>query len=555
MEGKEITKRFDALWQLRKSLDEVLQDIQHYVVPYRGEFFMDLTSEHQQRFKRREIYDGTAPNAANLLASQMQGTMTSASHRWFGLRFRNDDLNHDTEAKQWLEECEERVWQALIDSDFFTEAAEVYLDLVSFGTSVIMMEEEGEGVVWSGLDFTALPMMDTYFEMDSRGRPTAIFRNIRYTTENILRRFPDIDEKELKLDKSATDVEARHKVIFAVYYREPDEIGADSGVGTGGLIPPEQRPVGYKYVLKSSGTVLEEGGYYQFPAMVVRWQKVAGSRWGYAPAMICISDVKQLNEVVAHTSEARAKAIDPPYVTTQRGVIGDLDLESGGLTLVTDMDQLAPLLPASDFSQAIEERLRLQQSIRQAFYLDWLDLKESPQMTATEVHARRENQRRLMGPVVGRIQSDFLEPLIINTFEILGRNNQLPPQPEVTVGSEMDIEYTGELARAQKAEVAMGIQSWLGAILEMGQMKPNVMDIPNWDQAIKDLGLQRGVPASLILTDDQIEELRQARAEQEKLRQQIEMQRAAGEAGEAIGRGADALGMRGTNGAEQAGSA
>ena len=54
--------------------------------------------------------------------------------------------------------------------------------------------------------------------------------------------------------------------------------------------------------------------------------------------MVCLSDIKQLNETVAMTSEARAKEIDPPMKTTQRGLIGDLDASAGGLTMVQDMD-------------------------------------------------------------------------------------------------------------------------------------------------------------------------------------------------------------------------
>lgn len=546
MKCEDITKRFDALQSQRKPLDATLQQVQHYVVPYRGEFYNDLTSEAQHDWRRQELFDSTAPTAANLLASSVQGTMTSASIRWFGLRFRDNSLNDNVTAKKWLEACEERVWQSLIDSDFFTEAAEVYLDLVSFGTSVIMMEEEGDGLLWRGFDFTALPVMDTYFEMDAQGRPTAVYRLIRYTTDALLNRFPDVDPKDLKLEqKNATDVEARHKVIFAVYFRDPDEIDDPDA---NGLILPEKRPVGFKYVLYNSSTNLEEGGYYHFPAMVVRWQKTAGSKWGYSPAMVCLSDIKQLNEVVEQTSEARAKAVDPPYVTTERGVIGDLDLASGGLTIVTDMDQLKPLENASDFVQADQERLRLTQGIRQTFYLDWLDLKESPAMTATEVHARRENQRRLMGPVVGRIQSDFLEPLIITAFETLGRAGMLPEQPEETVGKEMDIEYTGELARAQKADVAIGIEGWLTTITAVAEIKPNVLDIVNWDEAMKVLALQRGVPASLLVDEKEVEQIRMARAQQERIRQMVELQGQAGEAAQAVGAGAQALGM---NGAER----
>lgn len=543
MNGQQIVTRFGALESQRTNLDSALADIESYVVPYRGEFFGTTTSEQEISWRQPQLHDSTAPMAANLLASQMQGTMTSASVRWFGFRFRNQELNDNIEAKQWLEECEARCWEALIDSDFYTAAAEVFLDLASFGTSVIMGEEAGDGLLWKGFDFTTLPIQDTYFELDSTGNPTFVARRLRYTTDALVERFgADAVPESRKKDEEggAGDVEERHEVIFCVYNRD---IGQQDQPDDSGLILPKRRPVGYKYVHKASGKELEEGGYYEFPAMTVRWQKTAGSKWGYSPAMVCLSNIKQLNAVVANTAEARAKQVDPPYKTTERGVVGQLDLEPGGLTMVTEMDQLEELSGGGRPIEGDIERQRLQQSIRECFYLDWLDLKESPAMTATEVHARRENQRRLMGPVVGRIQSDFLEPLLELVFETLNRKGQLPEQPENTDREELDIEYVGELARAQKADVAMGLEAWLQRIVELAEIQPNVMDLPNWDSAMRNLAMLRGVQAQDLNTEADVEAMRESRAQQEEQRQEIETKQQIGEAGKAMGEAAASLGL------------
>ena len=48
--------------------------------------------------------------------------------------------------------------------------------------------------------------------------------------------------------------------------------------------------------------------------------------------------------------EAWAKAIDPPMKATELAVVGDLDNVPGGLTLVTNMDDLQPLYPATSFN-------------------------------------------------------------------------------------------------------------------------------------------------------------------------------------------------------------
>jgi hypothetical protein len=467
----------------------------------------------------------------------MHANLTSPATKWFGLRFRDDDLNEDQEAKEYLEECEKRVYLSLMDSDFNTEASEVYLDLVSYGTSVIM-EEPADDLVWKGIDFTALPMMDTYFEMGPDQLPYRTYRRIRYTQLELETRFPNLPPEYTKMDAEDADVDRKHEVIFCVYYRDNDDIGE---IPPSGPTPPDKRPVGYKYVLKRSKFELEEGGYYEYPAFVVRWQKVAGSRWGYSPAHMCLSDIKMLNETVAQTSEARAKVIDPAYMTTERGVIGDLDLEPGGLTLVTDMNQLAPLQNASRFDQADAEIHRLQTYIRSSFFIDRLEMKESPAMTATEVNVRYERMLRLMAPILGRLQNDFLDPLIVRTFKILARMGQLPEQPESVIGQEMDIEYTGPLPRAQHAEVALGIETTMAAMLGGAEVWPEGLDLLDVDQAYRTIAETRGVPAKVLKSADEVEAKRRARADEEEQMKQMAMMQAGGEAAQSAGAGIESL--------------
>jgi len=532
MESTTIVQRYRQLESQRKTLDSVLQEIDMYVTPYRGDFFNDLTSEHSVEWRRTQIYDSTAIVACNLLASQMHGNLTSPVTKWFHLRFRDDEMNREPEAKACLEDTGKRIWRLLQESDFNNTAAEMYKDICSFGTS-ILMEEQKNDIKWEGIDFTALPIMDSYFEMGPDGVPYRIYRRLRYTRLELQERFPDMPEELTLDDTEESSVDAKIEVVFCIFKR-------DEYKNTKGNAPPDQRPTGYKYVLLNSDATLEEGGYYKFPAMVVRWDKVAGAKWGSSPAMDLLSDIKQLNELVAQTSEARAKAIDPPYLTTERGVIGDLDLEAGGVTVVTDMDLLSPLIPASDFHQADLERERLQEAIRAGFFIDKLEFKDSPQMTATEVNMRYERMLRMMSPTLGRLQSDFLDPLIEITYSLLARQGQLMPLPTTLKDAEMDIEYIGPMPRAQKAEVAMGIEQWLMGIAQLGEVFPAMMDIPDTDQVARYLADLRGVPADCAKGDKEVEKLRAERAEQEQAAMEAEKIRAGGEAMEAAGKGAQA---------------
>ena len=95
MDGLEIRQRFDALWSLRKSVEQDWDLIEKFIAPIRGgKFFSDQSSEHEVDWRRgRDVFDSTAILAANTLASSVHGALTSPSARWFGMRFRDDDLN------------------------------------------------------------------------------------------------------------------------------------------------------------------------------------------------------------------------------------------------------------------------------------------------------------------------------------------------------------------------------------------------------------------------------------------------------------------------------
>ena len=559
MKAQDIRNRYDQLVSLRKTLDWTLDTIQKYVAPFKGEFFKPETSEHEVEWRRRQIFDSTAPNAANLLAAQIHGNLTSPSVRWFALRFRQEDLNDNTAAVKWLEECEDRLWQALIESDFNLEAAEIYQDLTSFGTGCIV-EEPVSQTEWKGLNFTAVPVRQCYFEPDAEGGVLRFYRLLQYTYLQMVDKFgidnipPELLTEDQKDDGG--DVDRKHDVIFCIYTRMDKK-----DVDVTGMLAPEQRPIGYKYILHDSAQEFKleeadrelgtEGGYYEMPAFMTRWQKVSGSRYGFSPAFVALSDILQLNEVVAQTSEARAKAIDPSIITTENGLISDLDLNSGGLTIVSSLDEIKVFeTEYARFDQADNEIERLQASIRATFFIDKLELKDSPAMTATEVQVRYEKMQRLLGPTLGRLQADFLDPLIRRTFMILIRAQQMPEMPESVADADLDIEYIGPLPRAQKSEQAQSIEMWVNGIAQLAEIYPEMMDIPDTDAVQKKLAELRGVPMSLLNDDEDIKAAREEKAARQKAVEEVAMAQEGGKAMQSMAEGqtaADEAGMGGGN--------
>ena len=69
------------------------------------------------------------------------------------------------------------------------------------------------------------------------------------------------------------------------------------------------------------------------------------------------------------------------------------------------------------------------------FHIDQLVVTENRNMTATEVLQRQEEKMRILGPVLGRLQSELLSPLITRVFNIMLRNQLFMAAPDILTRS------------------------------------------------------------------------------------------------------------------------
>lgn len=537
MNNEEICQRYEYLESERRgSIEQIWDLIERFVMPLRGEFYVTLNEEQEIDWHRREIYDSTAIFAAQGLAASLHGNLTSSAQRWFDLRFRESELNEDDAAMEWLEEATEVVYSALQEANFDIEISECYLDLVGFGTSILTEELDDQT---GKLSFAAVPVRESYFEEDHRKQVYRFFRHLQWTPGQIISKFGEENVPKAITDLMETPQGSvtRKEVIFVIYRRDLEE-----EPDTSKPLSPKNRPFGYKYVLKDTKETLgEEGGYYEMPAFVPRWRKTPGSRWGHSPATVALGDILTLNQVKEATLEAAAKSIDPANIAEESALLGDLNLDRGALTVVSNIDGIKPYESGSRFDVSNLEIQMLTDSVRKYFYQDQLELKESPAMTATEVNVRYELMQRLLGPTFGRLKSDLLDPLIKRAFKILFREGLLPELPEQLSGARMDIEYSGPLARSQRFDTAMAVQDFVANAAQMAEIFPEALDIIDIDGAMRQIATMRGVPAKALRGQDEIDETRAARAEQQQAMEQAQLGQEAGQAMQAMGAGAQSV--------------
>lgn len=516
--AKSLLARFTSLQAKRSNWESLWEELATYILPNKDEF----NGKSSPGTKRaNKIYDSTAVQAAQLLAASLQGTLTSSATEWFALRFRNEALNKDAAAKKWLEACGEQINQEFNQSNFNTEVGETYLDLVAFGTAPMLMDivTKADGS-FGGFNFRSLHLSTVVIDENAEGKVDTVFRKFTVSARVAKQMFgDDCGEKINKaLEK---DPDKQFDFIHCCF---PREIQGEFAM----IAPPKMRKYAAYYVAVQDKKIVRETGTYELPILSPRWAKVTGDVYGYGPGCVARADIRTLNAARNLAMTAWEKSIDPPLMTQRNGIFGTLDFSSSSLNFVSDVNQVAALPNGTNWNA---DQLMLQDvrsSVRRIFFADQLELQEGPQMTATEVQVRYELMQRLLGSTLGRLQSEFLTPLVERAFYAMFRAQVLPQPPEVIqqVGGDLDIEYVGALARSQRVEEVTSIQRLTESLLMMAQVNPEVLDTLNTDEASRTISDRLGVPAGLIRGEKEVAQVRQQRqqAEQQQMAQEQQAQ-------------------------------
>ena len=508
-----ITKQ-ESLKSYRTPWENLWQDCGEYVNPNRGDFSTIRYRADTARYDK--IYDTTAPLANENLASGLHGFLTSPSQRWFSLSTFDDEINEEYEVKQWLNKTTNILYDKVFnipDSNFNSQAHELYLDLGSFGTAVMMVQDNPG----SGISFRTFHLADCYIQENDSGFVDTLYRRYKRTGRQLMERFGDaVPEKIIKI--SQKDPYREFEVIHAV---EPSESYGEP------IKKPTQKAFKSCYVLLEEKTLLEEGGFDEFPYMVPRWSKVAGEIYGRSPSMTSLPDIKMVNAMMKTIIKAAQKITDPPLLVPDDGFILPVRTVPGGLNFYRSgtQDRIEPLETRGRPDIGFDLLNNRREHIKAAFHVDWMqmpDQKGSPNMTATEVVARQEEKMRLMGPMIGRLQVEFLGPLIDRVFRIMLRKKQIPEAPGILEGQEMKILYTSPLARAQKSGQLMTITRLFESMVPLFQAKPDLLDNMNTDETFRYFHHLLDAPAKILNTKEKVEEERQERQEQQEQMMQAE---------------------------------
>lgn len=517
-----MLRRFNELEGGRQTTEETWQQIADHMLGLRD--FQTIRTPGEDRMVT--IYDATARVSGLLLAGALHALLSSPATRWFRLAFEDPRLQDVPEFARWLSVAEDRLAAAMTrpEANFHAQMSEVYTELVFFGTAAVFVEDiPGQNRV----RFSTRPLQEMFIAEDASGSIDTVFRRFTWTARQAIERLGKLaPEKAFRSQEKSVGEEKCH-FLHAIFPNRDQTMGRMGRIGM-----PWQSVL----ISVDESRTISHGGFREMPVAVPRWQKEPWEVYGRGPGWTALPDTKMLNEMKRVTLKMGQRAVDPPLLVDHEGVLPtDLHLDPGGITPVNAVQSvlsppIQPLPNGSDFriTDALIGDTRRQ--VQDAFHHQLVQLIRDPNMTATQVLELSSQIQRHMAPILGRLQTELLEPIIERVFAIEARAGRLPAAPVGISESELRIDYISPIARSQKSSDAQAIVNFFTIAANLSQVDPGVLDIIDADAGMREIGQALGVPPSVLRTSDEVAQRRAAAAanaeEQAELQQALAMTKA-----------------------------
>jgi len=519
------------------------RELADFYLPQRYVYLQSPIERAKRTSRNQFILDGTGTMAARTLASGMMNGITSPSRPWIRLNIKGRREELPQAARVWLDEVTQRILLVMAETNFYNSLAIMYLDLAVFGSAACYIYEDFEDV----FRCYNSPLGEFYLGQSDRQTVNIVAREFSYKVRQVVEWFGEENCSEgvrEKWRKGGTqwndDVDLVH--LIEPNYDTPGRVAGNFEFRE--TYWEAKRP-------QVDGQVLARRGYRELPGIFPRWELTANDSYGTCPAMDALGDVIQLQQETKSKGQGLDKMISPP-------VIADIQLQHKptallprGITYVAGVNNVGVKpaytvqLPLNDLSMDIAQ---VQQRIKETFHNDLFRMISNLDTvrSATEIDARREEKLVLLGPVLERFENEALDPAIQRIYSIMERAGLIPEPPPEVAGAELEIQYVSVLTAAQTAVATIPIERWVGFIGNMAAVRPDVLNIPDWEETIRYYGTQLGVPAKLAVPRDQSEAASAQQAQQQQLAQSAATGGTLADAGKTlsetnVGGGANAL--------------
>lgn len=494
------------------------REVAERVRPTQNMFDQPIRAEGDKRNER--MFDSTAPLALQKWTAAVASMAFPANQKYHKLTTEDPDLAENVAVKRYLERVNDVLFRVRYAprANFQAQSSEMLADVGSFGTGILFIDD----AVGLGIRYKSIPLSESYICEDAHGVVDRLHRKFQLTAQQAVSLFGSGNLSEGV--RRAAEKTPLSKFWFVHAVGKNDEYSPSKR-----LHPTRGKQFYSCYIEYETRSTIEESGFRTFPFAVPRYETAPNETYGRGPAMMVLPTIKMLNEMKKTIIRAAQNVVAPPLMLMNDASLSAFNMRPNALNYGYLDSQGRPMAVPLETRARVDIGIDLMQQEREiindAFLVTLFRiLVEEPQITATEAMLRAQEKGQLIGPTIGRVQSEALGPMIMREIDILAMNGALPEMPDELrqAGGEFKIEYQSPLNQAQRAGEGVAIMNTLTGLAPLAQIDPGIMLAFDIEGAARMVAEINGMPAALIRSQEEVTALKDAQAEQAQAQQLLE---------------------------------
>lgn len=518
-DARKFIARLNQLKSARAQHESHWAECYKYGAPERQQSFSsDSDVKGQRETERADLYDSTAADALQVLVSSIMTGVTPANAIWFKAQPDGiDDLSVLTEGERWLEDAAQFMWRNIHAANFDSESYETVTDIVTAGWGILYTDidrEAGGGYVFESWHIGNCFIGSTRAD----GRIDTIYREHEMTVETMINTYGENNCHHSVLEKAQNSPDEKMKLLYVIQPRKQ--------VGAGQI--NKAMPFASYHIDINNNHILRESGYHEFPCSVPRLRRLPNSVYGNGQMTIALPDAKTANELMKNTVRSADLQLGGMWIAEDDGVLNPHTVRIGPrkVIIANSVDSMKRLDDGTNFQIPEYLLTQLQGGIRRKLMADQLPTIGTQQMTATEIHTRVELIRQMLGPMYGRLQTEYLQSILDRCFGLAIRSGALGQPPEELWGRNLSFKFVSPLARSQRMEEVTATEQYVISLSQIAAVDQTILDNVDFDAVAVLVGNGRGVPQTIMRTAEEVQELRQLRQQKQEEQAQAQQQAA-----------------------------
>lgn len=477
-------------------------------------FMNHRTEDLHSPVSRAEIFNDVPVDCIATTARGIAGFMLSPSIRWFrystkGRNFTPSDMLYGV--NDWLEKVESMQYEVFSSSRFYSVTLEALFDALIIGTSYEMISDE---VDEGRIVYDCYSPFECYISEDGQRRVDTWFREYTLTAEEAYDKWGDECPKEIKDMVEQKRGSTECGFIHAIFPRKKAEVAKVP------IPAAESKRYASVHYSKMGDVVFKVSGYNDFPLAIHRYDISSGSPYGYSLVNKNLTLIMEANELSREYLKAVAKLVDPPVVMPL-SLKGRANLNPGSILYGSPNEGVpTPIQTTINLDHLHNALMQKNDMLDKMLFskLFTVLMSQDRQRTAYEVQQLKAEGLVLLSAIIGNMQEEKLNPLVLRTFSILLVNGLIPPPPDelkkAWAEGRVKVELDGPLAMQMKqAHATTGMAQGLNWILSWGQMFPESLLNIDADEGMRQGATSYGFPQSAIREKADVDKIKQQQAE------------------------------------------